>query len=189
MSAKIVTIVHRHLAELKRMLILRNLAIATSMAFSINGFAAPAVMDVPEMTTHAPHAEESARIRDIHLKRLNERLTLEPKELKERCRYESEISTTTPSKRVVLTFDDGPEPGQTEHILRVLAKYDIHGTFFIIGEKMRQHPDLVRSGLTTAQTAAHDRQGKACPTLGTRRRTRCHAAPDGRLPTCGYYAR
>jgi len=87
--------------------------------------------------------EERAKIRIVHLKRLDDRINIEQKALQEHCRYESDISTAPPAKRIVLTFDDGPEPGQTERILDTLKKYDIHGVFFMIGAKMQQHPELV----------------------------------------------
>jgi peptidoglycan/xylan/chitin deacetylase (PgdA/CDA1 family) len=87
--------------------------------------------------------EETAKIRKHHLKRLNDRLTIEPGILQQHCRYESDIQTRPPKKRVAFTFDDGPEPGQTEHILAVLKKYDISAAFFMIGQKVQQHPELV----------------------------------------------
>ena len=52
-------------------------------------------------------------------------------------------------KSVALTFDDGPNPIYTEKILAVLAEEQVHATFFVIGEHVRQYPDLVR--LETAQ--------------------------------------
>lgn len=45
---------------------------------------------------------------------------------------------------VVLTFDDGPDPTSTPKILDVLAKYDVSATFFVIGDRVVDHPDLVR---------------------------------------------
>lgn len=95
------------------------------------------------LTKAHAHEGETAEIRRHHLKRLNDRLTLEPKILQQTCRYESDIQTRPPKRRVAFTFDDGPEPGQTEHILSVLKKYDISGAFFMIGEKVQQHPELV----------------------------------------------
>ena len=59
------------------------------------------------------------------------------------CRFESSISTAPPHKVVALTFDDGPEEGETEYILDVLARHRIRAAFFLIGEKAQQHPDLV----------------------------------------------
>jgi peptidoglycan/xylan/chitin deacetylase (PgdA/CDA1 family) len=90
-----------------------------------------------------PHAQEIADIRRHHLDRLHEKLTTSSQELADRCRFESDIATRPPGRRVALTFDDGPEPGQTEYILAVLRKYNITAAFFMIGEKMQRHPDLV----------------------------------------------
>lgn len=39
-------------------------------------------------------------------------------------------------KRVTLTFDNGPSPGITEHVLDILAARRIQTTFFVIGEKL-----------------------------------------------------
>ncbi len=91
----------------------------------------------------SPPAEEIAQIRHHHIKRLVERLTVEPGELERSCKYESEIATAPPINRIALTFDDGPVPGGTEHILNVLKKYGISATFFMIGQKAAQHPELV----------------------------------------------
>jgi peptidoglycan-N-acetylglucosamine deacetylase len=96
-----------------------------------------------ELTKTHSREEETASIRKHHLKRLNDRLTIEPRILQQNCKYESDIQTRPPKKRVALTFDDGPEPGQTEHILEVLKKYDISAAFFMIGQKVQQHPELV----------------------------------------------
>jgi peptidoglycan/xylan/chitin deacetylase (PgdA/CDA1 family) len=103
--------------------------------------AAPA--QSPGAAAEHPHAQEIADIRRHHLSRLNEKLNTPPQQLADNCRFESDIATRPPGRRVALTFDDGPEPGQTEHILAVLEKYNITAAFFMIGEKMQRHPDLV----------------------------------------------
>lgn len=68
---------------------------------------------------------------------------IEPRKLKYNCRYESEIATQPPAKRVALTFDDGPTPGQTELILEVLKKYNITATFFMLGRMAESYPEIV----------------------------------------------
>jgi peptidoglycan-N-acetylglucosamine deacetylase len=37
---------------------------------------------------------------------------------------------------ITLTFDNGPTPGVTEHVLDVLARYAIRTTFFVLGRKL-----------------------------------------------------
>jgi peptidoglycan/xylan/chitin deacetylase (PgdA/CDA1 family) len=48
------------------------------------------------------------------------------------------------AKVVALTFDDGPWPGSTEAILKILKKYGVVATFFEIGRQARQSPSLSR---------------------------------------------
>jgi peptidoglycan/xylan/chitin deacetylase (PgdA/CDA1 family) len=45
---------------------------------------------------------------------------------------------------VALTFDDGPNPEATPRILDLLAEHRQQATFFLIGEHVRRHPQLVR---------------------------------------------
>jgi peptidoglycan/xylan/chitin deacetylase (PgdA/CDA1 family) len=46
--------------------------------------------------------------------------------------------------RVALTFDDGPHPVTTRRVLEALAPTRHRATFFVLGEKARRHPDVVR---------------------------------------------
>lgn len=46
--------------------------------------------------------------------------------------------------KIALTFDDGPHPMYTPIILDILSEYDVHATFFLIGENAERYPDLVR---------------------------------------------
>jgi peptidoglycan/xylan/chitin deacetylase (PgdA/CDA1 family) len=39
-------------------------------------------------------------------------------------------------KRVTLTFDNGPTPGITEHVLAILSTRRIQTTFFVVGERL-----------------------------------------------------
>jgi peptidoglycan/xylan/chitin deacetylase (PgdA/CDA1 family) len=41
-------------------------------------------------------------------------------------------------KRVTLTFDNGPTPGVTEHVLNILAARRIYATFFVVGNKLAE---------------------------------------------------
>ena len=48
------------------------------------------------------------------------------------------------SRRVALTFDDGPTPGATDAILDALRAACVRATFFVIGVNVAKHPDLLR---------------------------------------------
>lgn len=67
-----------------------------------------------------------------------------------RCSYESYASPWVIDhhgylpKRVVLTFDDGPDPNYTPQILDILKRKNVTATFFMIGEKMEENPRLVQ---------------------------------------------
>lgn len=47
-------------------------------------------------------------------------------------------------RHVCLTFDDGPSPGHTPALLDLLADHKVPATFFLIGSKVAEHPDIVR---------------------------------------------
>ena len=47
-------------------------------------------------------------------------------------------------KEIWLTFDDGPDPKATPWILKTLKEKEITATFFLIGEKMEEFPELVQ---------------------------------------------
>ncbi|MFE4418223.1 glycosyltransferase [Streptomyces sp. NPDC056817] len=53
-------------------------------------------------------------------------------------------SLSVPKHRLVLTFDDGPDPEWTPKVLDVLKKHNAHAVFFITGTMASQYPDMVR---------------------------------------------
>ncbi len=46
-------------------------------------------------------------------------------------------------KEIALTFDDGPHPGFTRELLKILRDNDVKATFFLVGKKARKYPQLV----------------------------------------------
>ncbi|GGZ83649.1 polysaccharide deacetylase family protein [Streptomyces echinoruber] len=46
-------------------------------------------------------------------------------------------------RTMLLTFDDGPDPRCTPHILDTLARYDVRATFFVCGEMADWNRDLL----------------------------------------------
>ncbi len=48
------------------------------------------------------------------------------------------------SKKIALTFDDGPHPYYTEQLLDGLKEREVHVTFFVTGEHAELHPDIIK---------------------------------------------
>lgn len=46
-------------------------------------------------------------------------------------------------KAVYLTFDDGPIPEATPFILDTLKEHGVKATFFMVGDNVRKHPELL----------------------------------------------
>ncbi|WP_431989535.1 polysaccharide deacetylase family protein [Streptomyces albogriseolus] len=51
---------------------------------------------------------------------------------------------SVPDRRLVLTFDDGPDPTWTPKVLDVLKKHDAHAVFFVTGTMASRYPGLVQ---------------------------------------------
>jgi len=46
--------------------------------------------------------------------------------------------------RIAITFDDGPTPGVTDVVLDELKKRNLHSTFFMIGKRVLEAPELAQ---------------------------------------------
>ncbi|KQW12843.1 glycosyltransferase [Streptomyces sp. Root369] len=53
-------------------------------------------------------------------------------------------SLKMPDHRLVLTFDDGPDPTWTPKVLDVLKEHHAHAVFFVTGTMASRYPDLVK---------------------------------------------
>ncbi|MDZ7991294.1 MAG: polysaccharide deacetylase family protein [Nostoc sp. EfeVER01] len=49
---------------------------------------------------------------------------------------------TQGEKVIALTFDDGPWPETTEQVLSILKSNNIKGTFFVVGQNLKNYPEL-----------------------------------------------
>ena len=57
--------------------------------------------------------------------------------------------------KVCLTFDDGPDPLRTPVVLDILERFNAKATFFVIGQKSAQHPDVIRRILAEGHALGH----------------------------------
>ncbi len=53
-------------------------------------------------------------------------------------------SRSMPPGAIALTFDDGPDPQWTPAVLDVLARHHAHATFFVVGSRVNEYPDIAR---------------------------------------------
>ena len=58
--------------------------------------------------------------------------------------YGPTVRHTDSTKKIALTFDDGPNPAVTPRLLELLDRYSVPATFFLIGKFVRECPGLVQ---------------------------------------------
>lgn len=54
------------------------------------------------------------------------------------------VRRTSSSRKIALTFDDGPNPAVTPRLLELFERHSVRATFFLIGKFARACPELVR---------------------------------------------
>jgi len=72
-------------------------------------------------------------------------------------------------KVVYITFDDGPIPEVTPWVLDTLSRFGAKATFFMVGDNVRRHPELLeevkRRGHSWGNHTMHHLQGFKVPTM------------------------
>ena len=64
----------------------------------------------------------------------------------------------TTRREVWLTIDDGPDPESTPKVIALLESHKVRATFFLIGEKVQRHPELVAEILRRGHTIGNHTQ-------------------------------
>jgi len=62
---------------------------------------------------------------------------------------------TQGEKVIALTFDDGPWPESTAKVLDILKKNDIKATFFVLGQNVKNYPDLLKRVVAEGHTVGN----------------------------------
>ncbi len=55
------------------------------------------------------------------------------------------VDVTDDTKKVALTFDDGPHPRYTQQLLDGLRERNVKVTFFIVGKNAEKYPEIVKN--------------------------------------------
>jgi len=86
---------------------------------------------------------QSAR-REVY-KSVPELLARREIEFERGCQHRKLFCGDGDRKEVAITFDDGPHPAYTPRLLAILKQYHAKATFFVVGERARQYPELIRA--------------------------------------------
>jgi len=92
------------------------------------------------------------------------------------CRSFTHFATGQPE--IWLTIDDGPDPADTPQILDLLDRHQARATFFLIGERAAQQPDLVREIVRRGHEVGHHTHTHPVGSFWCASRTRLHAELD-----------
>jgi peptidoglycan-N-acetylglucosamine deacetylase len=97
-----------------------------------------------------------------------------PAEVKARDEWEQEHYILFPKlvrgnprqRQIALTFDDGPHPVFTQQLLTILQQENVTATFFVIGENVDAHPELVQQAAAQGiEIANHTYHHLRLPTI------------------------
>lgn len=58
--------------------------------------------------------------------------------------HDKPYSYSLGTRTIALTFDDGPDPQWTPKVLDILAQNNVKATFFVVGSRVTENPDLVK---------------------------------------------
>ena len=75
--------------------------------------------------------------------------------MEELAPYDAYFAKDTQEKKIYLTFDCGYENGNTPLILDALQKHNAKATFFVVGNFIKDNPNLVKEGHTVGNHTYH----------------------------------
>jgi peptidoglycan/xylan/chitin deacetylase (PgdA/CDA1 family) len=59
------------------------------------------------------------------------------------------------SRRLALTYDDGPNDAHTSQLLEVLARHEVKATFFLLGRHVEARPEIARAVAEAGHTVGN----------------------------------
>lgn len=75
------------------------------------------------------------------------------------------VVTHTKDDNVLLTFDDGPHPDTTPLLLDLLDRHHTKAVFFVIGDRVKQWPDLAREIVRRGHTLGNHTMTHPAPSF------------------------
>jgi peptidoglycan/xylan/chitin deacetylase (PgdA/CDA1 family) len=65
------------------------------------------------------------------------------------------VRVATREPVLALTFDDGPDPEETPRVLELLERHGARGTFFMVGKRVRRHPEIAARAAAAGHALAN----------------------------------
>lgn len=96
------------------------------------------------------------------------------------------------SHRVALTFDDGPDPVYTPKLLDLLREKGVKATFFVVGKRADQYPQIVRRAWTEGHLIANhtwSHNPLFCFLMPGRLRSEIERGGESIRRSCGFQSR
>ncbi|MFF8032062.1 MULTISPECIES: polysaccharide deacetylase family protein [unclassified Streptomyces] len=124
----------------------RRRALLAGAALGAAGVAAayaPGAGDPPAPAAGAPAARRPLRPTEYRLRPLTGYGPPRSTPVRTPVRREPLLRVSGRGRTMVLTFDDGPDPRYTPHILDTLASHEVRAMFFVCGEMAAENPDLL----------------------------------------------
>lgn len=75
------------------------------------------------------------------------------------------VRVKTDKKVAAITFDDGPDPFWTPKILDILDEFNAKATFFVIGKRVENNPQIVKNAYNAGHAIANHTWDHPCLTL------------------------
>uniref|UniRef100_UPI0033D7455D polysaccharide deacetylase family protein n=1 Tax=Streptomyces sp. NPDC046197 TaxID=3154337 RepID=UPI0033D7455D len=128
----------------RRALLAGVAALGTAGAAGTAGLLLSGSSDTPARSAAAgPQARSALKPEAYRLQPLTGDGAAHPEPAALPVRHEPILRMSGGGNTMLLTFDDGPNPEYTPHILDTLAKYDVRATFFVCGEMADWNRDLL----------------------------------------------
>jgi peptidoglycan/xylan/chitin deacetylase (PgdA/CDA1 family) len=64
------------------------------------------------------------------------------------------VKNTKGKKKIMLTFDDGPDPRYTSDLLDLLNEQNVRATFFVVANNAKSNPDIIKRMLNEGHEIA-----------------------------------
>jgi peptidoglycan/xylan/chitin deacetylase (PgdA/CDA1 family) len=93
---------------------------------------------------------------------------------------------------VALTFDDGPDPVDTPRLLDILREKNVKATFFVVGKRADQYPEIVRRAWAEGHLIANhtwSHRPLFCFLTPSRLRTEINRGSESVRRICGFRPR